>query len=454
MAIFRTWAIRLVLGLAAGVMVLLLFYAEELWRGQRAWEHCRRNLERRGISLDWARYIPPPVADDENLFAVPEIWQWFGSSSDLWARLVPGQQPKAESLDPNIATGFLQSNAVFEARFDFMREALKRPSTRIPGSYTQPRNIPHVNFRAWFAVVRTMMTRARCHLLLSQPDAALEDIALLDDTCRRSVEAQKPVSLLAAWVDLQGKGGCADLIARGIRSNSWGESQLAALENRLETSNVLPVVAEGFALERAAVCCQKEPPTLEQLARRNYILDKNHLWLGGLIDFVARVSPRGWVYLGSAAVVDLDSRVIDAMRADEQRVDLKQLKAAARDFEGLSAHWAPKAYVGQFTLNLDQICQTAAYVQTKINETLVACALARYRLAQGHYPATLDVLAPRFIDKIPSDVIEGGPLHYRCSETNTFTVYSIGWNGRDDGGARGSESYPYTSGDWVWQVNL
>jgi hypothetical protein len=452
MVIFKTRKFRLVLGLAAGLTAIFLFYAEELWRGERAWEHCRRSLELRGIPLDWAHYIPGPVADDENVFGVPAMHQWFCENSDLSARLAPAQQPKPNALDPKTADSFLQSNAKFNPDFNLMREALRRPSTRIPDSYGKHSDIPRLNIQAWYAVVRTMSTRARCHLLLNQPGAAVEDISLMDDISRRLLEAQKPVTLEAAWFDMQGKGGCARLIAEGICSNAWGGSQLTAMEDRLKSSNVLPVLTEALAFEREAVCCNAVPASLAQLARMNYSIDDNHVRQGDWNAFVARMSPHGWAYLGSAAVVDLDTRVIDALRPDEQWAGLKALKSAIQDFEGLSPHWAPKAYLEKFPLDLDKVCQTMLFTQTQINETLVACALERCRLAQGNYPATLDELAPRFIDKIPCDVINGGPLRYHLSETGTFTLYSIGWNKRDDGGARSSESYPFTTGDWVWQV--
>ncbi|MGO8700673.1 MAG: hypothetical protein ACLQVY_23535 [Limisphaerales bacterium] len=451
---FRTWAFGLVLVLAVGSTAIPLFYAEELWRGKWAWEDCRRSLELRGIPLDWARYTPAPVADDENALAVPEMQQWFGPSSDLFVKLKPGQQPKVENLNPQIAAGFLQSNAIFEPEFEVMRQTLERPSARIQNAYSEPGKVPVVSIRGWFAVARTMSTRARCHLLLNQPGAALDDIALFDDTCRGLLEAQKPVTMLAAWIDLQGRGGCANLIAEGIQSNSWSESQLIALEGRLKPGNVLLAMNQALGLEREAVCWRPEPPTLEQLAGRNYYIDNDHIRQGDWNAFVAGASPRGWAYLGAAAIVDIDTKVIDATQADERIVNLKPLKHALGRFARLSAHWAPKSYLRRFSFDLDQICQTAVYVQTEINETRVACALERYLLAQGSYPATLDDLVPRFIDRIPGDVIDGGPLHYRCSATNRFCLYSIGWKGRDDGGAPGSKGYPYTKGDWVWPANL
>jgi hypothetical protein len=53
------------------------FYTEEDWRGRRAWENCKRQLEAKGVRLDWTNYIPAPVLADENIFAVPAMQEWF-----------------------------------------------------------------------------------------------------------------------------------------------------------------------------------------------------------------------------------------------------------------------------------------------------------------------------------------------------------------------------------------
>ena len=78
-----------------GVALLVaLFYAEEDWRGKRAWEKCKHELEAKGEVLDWNAYIPPPVPDDQNFFKAPKMAEWFikpkpGSSrtNELAARL-------------------------------------------------------------------------------------------------------------------------------------------------------------------------------------------------------------------------------------------------------------------------------------------------------------------------------------------------------------------------------
>ncbi len=72
-----------------------LFYAVEDWRGKRAWEQCRRELEAKGAVLDWNAFIPPSVQDDQNIFKAPKMTQWFvrGPRSD-WFRDDKAKAPK------------------------------------------------------------------------------------------------------------------------------------------------------------------------------------------------------------------------------------------------------------------------------------------------------------------------------------------------------------------------
>lgn len=451
MARFKKWCAGLAVALAFGATAVGLFYAEEMHRGKRAWENCRRELAARGVKLNWEDYLPAPVADDENVFGVPEMQQWFGGDDySVMARLAPAKLPKVEGLTPESAANFLRSNAKFDRDFELTRQALQRPYARIRGNYNRMDHLPGISYGTMFAMLRTLRVRAVCHMLLRESEAAAGDITLMDDMCRGLVERQKPVGLLKTWVDCLGERMCTGLVTQGIRSNCWNQAQLGALADRLGTANVLKVMSEACALERAAVCCQKEPATLARLAARNYYIDKDHIREGDWNAFAARILPGGWAYLGAARRIETDNTILDSIHAGEKTVDLKSLKDAIERYHSLSPHWAPTAHLGWAGLDVDKVGQTAAYVQTQINETALACALERCRLAQGSYPETLDALAPRFIDKIPRDVIDGAPLHYHRPASNTFSLYSIGWNGQDDGGTRGRDDYPYTNGDWVW----
>ena len=59
--------------------------------------------------------------------------------------------------------------------------------------------------------------------------------------------------------------------------------------------------------------------------------------------------------------------------------------------------------------------------------------MAAYRADTGRYPARLAELAPKYLAAVPDDLFAGKPLVYRPSEAG-YLLYSVGINGKDDGG--------------------
>jgi membrane protease YdiL (CAAX protease family) len=70
--------------------------------------------------------------------------------------------------------------------------------------------------------------------------------------------------------------------------------------------------------------------------------------------------------------------------------------------------------------------------------TRLAFVLAAYRADHGSYPRQLANLAPRYVRELPKDIFNDAELHYR-QEGKGYCLYSVGRNGRDDGG-RGVEN--------------
>jgi hypothetical protein len=71
-------------------------------------------------------------------------------------------------------------------------------------------------------------------------------------------------------------------------------------------------------------------------------------------------------------------------------------------------------------------------LQTQRN-LLVAFALAAHYRDRGRYPANLEDLAPKYLNTVPGDIFSGKPLIYRPGD-NGYLFYSVGVNGKDDGG--------------------
>ena len=63
----------------------------------------------------------------------------------------------------------------------------------------------------------------------------------------------------------------------------------------------------------------------------------------------------------------------------------------------------------------------------------MAVALTNYRIATGHYPASLDELVPKYLLAVPADPFDGKPMRYVLRD-GVATIYSVGEDRIDDGG--------------------
>jgi hypothetical protein len=110
--------------------------------------------------------------------------------------------------------------------------------------------------------------------------------------------------------------------------------------------------------------------------------------------------------------------------------------------------WSPYRLLARIAVpNTGKAFQTMARNQNYVHMATVVCALERHRRANGAYPETLAALSPKYLLKLPHDVTTGQPLKYRRTGDGQFLLYSIGWNGKDDGGVTSTNRL---EGDWVW----
>jgi len=94
------------------------------------------------------------------------------------------------------AADYLKWSDQYEPDFDEIREALKRPYAQIDCDYSQPYQIQIPNFVMMRFLAQTLAQRTQCYLLLGQPEKALRELTLLNDS-RRILEGGptgKPMS--------------------------------------------------------------------------------------------------------------------------------------------------------------------------------------------------------------------------------------------------------------------
>jgi len=99
------------------------------------------------------------------------------------------------------------------------------------------------------------------------------------------------------------------------------------------------------------------------------------------------------------------------------------------------------------------------YAQSQLNEAIAACALERYRIEHGAYPATLQAANHPGEKTIPLDVISGKPMGYRRTPNGKYLLWCVALDNQDHGGTRVLDPVqpdntkfadPSYTGDWVW----
>jgi hypothetical protein len=181
----------------------------------------------------------------------------------------------------------------------------------------------------------------------------------------------------------------------------------------------------------------------------------NHFW--GTVEFY--LMPKGWYYQNELVMAQMHQNwnlpmVDDAGQIISPKM-VAQMVAQADEAIGPTHPRSPFNFFARLLLPaLDGFAKRTAYTQNSVVSARVAIGLERYRLAHGEYPESLDALTPQFFDKLPHDVINGQPLHYRRTSDGQFVLYSVGWNETDDGGVVGLHKdgrVDRDTGDWVWR---
>ncbi len=140
--------------------------------------------------------------------------------------------------------------------------------------------------------------------------------------------------------------------------------------------------------------------------------------------------------------------------------DITALAAEARDRTSMAisvllgrprkvvSEWNGKMFVGLFLPGLSAMVNAEDRGTMQFEVPRLGFALAAYRADHGAYPERLSDLSPRYFAKVPGDIFANdGPLHYQRQGAG-YLLYSVGANGRDDGGRGYSDRKEGESEDW------
>ncbi len=492
----RGWRIlrRILISLAVIVTLVALLYAEEDWRGKRAWENYKHELEAKGEKLAWQAFVPPSVPDDQNFFTAPiftnmrndkivmmpygtdgsypdfsrdtngggyaiyrmrmtdlRAWQNYyrnQTNTNIKERFPIAPQPQTPARDVLLAL------SKYDSAIEELRQASRRPYANVPLNYEDGFNSASTLLPILADLKRcsqTLQLRASAELADGQNTKALDDVALL---LHLSNSLRTSPFLMSALVRFAIANIVLQPIWEGLAEHKWSDEQLVALDAELAKMDFLADYGFTMRGERAFAIA-----TLDNQRRTREIIS-GFVTVQGNSELVTNkltLMPSAYFDQNELTFARMHQQwILPLVDTNSRTVSPAALQRAENSVQTGLKHYSP--YNVQALMLFPAIGNAVkkfAAIQTSIDLARVACALERYRLAHGEYPESLDALAPQFIEKLPHDIINGQPLHYRRTDDGQFILYSVGWNEKDDGGTvvilkRGSR-VDLDNGDWVWQ---
>ena len=498
------------LALGCVVSLIALFYAVENWRGRQAWQNYKKTWEAKGERFDLASYIPPPVPADQNFFETPlwsdlhftdtngtilwsstnhgkavlfdafgpdrgkapseggwplgrrvdlAAWQaYYRSTNNLFA--APGGTPTnyfPVAKEPQTpAADVLLALSKFEGNRQLLIATAARPKARFWAKYDSgfAMLLPHLS-RAR-AISQYLSLHAVAALRDGDRNTALEDVKLM---FRLLAAIRQEPTLISQLVRMAVLKSALQPVWEGLADHLWRDADVSVIQDEL---GKLDFLADYHLAMRGERGCELWAMNYLRKAGLQGLVEMGLSggsagqtdWGKSLGQAVFRLIPSGWFDQNKLSICRLqDQYLISLVPPGDRRLAPPEVFRAADS--ALWQRWRPYNMFGRMLLPaLGRAAERFAQAQTTANLARVACALERYRLANGQFPESLRALVPKFIEQVPPDVMNGQPLKYRRTDDGQFVLYSVGRDRTDDGGkielTKGG-SLDWRHGDWVWR---
>ncbi len=450
--------------------------------GKTSWERYSDDARARGVKMSLQELLPAPIPDAENFAAVPLIANLFSEDEAVRkkatdaldlnfldrgkeARLAAFDQATlcrlagwqssfvkiddlpAASADP--AADVLQA---LEHRFGpalvELAEAERRPGAVFPVKWELgfAARLPHLGFLQSAAKVHAL--RMSAHLAQRDPAAAYAEFGGL---LRLYHALEKEPTLIDGLVRISILQMAFGGVWEGVVTSAWDSSSLQKIEADLSGIDLLEDALFAFASERA---CMNDTLESTRSGKLPVTGTESGLESDPARLMLLRAVPKipGWISLNQTALnrfYDQFPRRIDVAGALFVDTGTTNAELEMIDRSIVKQH----IYVLYRLLipGLASVEKTFLHAHSVLQICTLACALERRRLAEGQFPETLEALAPKYVTALPHDVITGAPLIYRRTEDGHFLLYSVGMNGKDDGGAIGEKKSGNEQLDWSWR---
>lgn len=423
-------------------------------------ESYKASLRANGETLTVAEWFTGPTnaADlTDFIHAVNNLEKSFSPGEIEWMRFTaPGQAVASATLDSVIQSSYRGTNQMkwatisdalktSEEEFKVIRLLLRNPPSHLLGSYDDSSNLPETAFVQKRLAAHWLGVSAVNHIRDRNLEDAVDELRNLFGLARmhsadptfvnhmiRTVIAG--FSLHTTWECLNG-------------TDAWTEPHLAALQREIETIDLIENFVKGTTSERVygsllygEIRTQSDPSKSSiQMRLLGKYLHNDELYY--LQEMQKRIDLARELKKGANP-----NDVLPLLK--EHEVKLKQRRDSWRGYLHLFSLLA----IPQFSKSA-HLCLEG---ETQRRMTITAIVLKRHELRHGKLPPGLNSLVPEFLAAVPIDCMDGKPLKYKPESDGLFLLYSVGKDGKDDGGDPTPESKTnkqhnlWTGRDAVW----
>ena len=334
-----------------------------------------------------------------------------------------------------------------------LREAIQQPVLHFQVQY-------HLGFNAGFShlmQLKSASQRLSAAAVMAMRDERTEDaFANLRALASLPAHHREEPFMISQLVRCAMVAIAASPTWEGLHYPHWSEQQLAQLQAAWESLETVPQMERALAMERACVLVEyaRARESLNRLGQMSFpaggtplddLAEVGNKMIEdpgeGLEEFMDRF-PRRWVwkwwncYHDELWFLETAQRALDAARGatnGEPFVPLRE-KGKAESQRGGET---PRQFLLARLVEAETYAKALdkpVVAETQRRVIVTAIALKRFERRFGKLPPDLNALVPRFLTAVPLDPMDGRPLRYRTSATNTFVLYSVGLDGLDDNG--------------------
>jgi hypothetical protein len=269
---------------------------------------------------------------------------------------------------------------------------------------------------------------------------------------------------------------------QALQESDWTDGQLARLQHQWQLQEFIGPLGHSLEMERAMA--------LDMYSQmRRSVADSARLlgvWSGGtstskpvnsladLGDYLVENSGElffkgvylpvwqiAWSRQDELNYLELTQSFIASARACAEQRSGRPAKKGESEYRDGSANNSTLSRArflvsSMITPSLQNAVTKSVSAEIQRELAVAAIALTRYELKRRRRPQDLSGLVPEFMAEAPRDFWADSPLVYRPVRNDGFLLYSVGPDGRDDGGdptpsTRSGSNFPLSAGrDLVW----